>query len=622
MIERVKTKLGRENYRKLIEIENQKLHDFISKYIQLCNPDRVFVCTDSSEDIQYIRERAVLTGEEKKLAIPGHTVHFDGYYDQARDKKNTKILVPKDVDLGLNLNVMDRDEGLEEIHGILKNIMEGHELYVRFFCLGPINSKFSIPSVQLTDSSYVAHSEDLLYRPGYEVFKKLGNSERFFRFVHSAGKLRNGVSADVDKRRVYIDTEENVVYSANTQYGGNTIGLKKLAMRLAINLASKEGWLTEHMFALGVHGPDNRVTYFTGAFPSLCGKTSTAMLKGETIIGDDIVYIKKIDGQTCAVNTERGIFGIIRGINSRDDPLIWDVLNNPGEIIFSNVLINEGEKVYWVGKGSEIPAKGINHSGEWTIAKKDAKGNEIPASHPNARFTFNMDLLTNLDPGIDDPEGVVVGGIIFGGRDSHTSVPVMESFDWKHGVLTMGATLESETTAATIGKSGVRKFNPMSNLDFLSIPLGRYIQNHLDFVKGLRNVPKIFSVNYFLRDYDGNSLTDMLAKRVWLKWMELRVHGDVEAIWTPVGLIPRYEDLKPLFREVLNQDYSEELHTEIFTLRIPENLSRIERIRDIYKNKVSDTPEVLFTALEEQEKRLEEAQEKFGYYIPPQKFSE
>ena len=621
MIERIKGKLGRENYRKLIAIENPKLHEFIYKYIELCNPDKVFVCTDSSEDIQYIRERAIETGEERKLAIPGHTVHFDGYYDQARDKKHTKILVPKGVNLGSNLNVMDRDEGLEEIHNILKNIMEGHELYVLFFCLGPINSEFSIPSVQLTDSSYVAHSENLLYRHGYEVFKKFGECERFFRFVHSAGKLRDGISVNFDKRRIYIDTEENIVFSVNTQYGGNTIGLKKLAMRLAINLASKEGWLTEHMFIMGVHGPGNRVTYFTGAFPSLCGKTSTAMLNGETIIGDDIAYLRKIDGEIRAVNVERGIFGIIKGINSRDDPIIWEVLNNPGEIIFSNVLVDEEGRVYWTGKDGEIPMKGLNYSGEWTPGKRDADGNEIPASHPNARFTFNMDLLSNLDPRIDDPQGVPVGGIIYGGRDSHTSVPVMESFNWEHGVITMGASLESETTAATLGKSGVRRFNPMSNLDFLSIPLGRYIQNHLDFVKGLRKVPKIFSVNYFLRDNDGNPLTDILAKRVWIKWMELRVHEDVKAVRTPVGLIPRYEDLKLLFRKVLNRDYPEELHTEIFTLRIPENLSKIERILEIYRDRVPDTPEILIKTLEEQEKRLEEARKKYGYYIPPQKFS-
>ncbi len=277
----LKSRLSGEDYRKLIEICNSKLHQFVAEYIELCNPDEVFVGTDSADDIRYIREDAIKAGEEKELAINGHTVHFDGYHDQARDKKHTKFLVPKGVDLGSNINTIDKEEGIDEIRGILKDIMRGHKLYVRFFCLGPSNSEFSIPAVQLTDSSYVAHSEDLLYRPGYDEFKRLGKSARFFKFVHSEGELDERlVSKNVDKRRIYIDTEDEIVYSVNTQYGGNTIGLKKLAMRLGINRASKEGWLTEHMLILGVHGPDDRVTYFTGAFPSLCGKTSTSMMGG------------------------------------------------------------------------------------------------------------------------------------------------------------------------------------------------------------------------------------------------------------------------------------------------------------------------------------------------------
>ena len=219
--------------------------------------------------------------------------------------------------------------------------MQGHTLYVRFFCLGPTNSQFSIPAIQLTDSAYVAHSEDLLYRPGYEEFKRVGETDRFFKFVHSEGELRESVSVNIDKRRVHIDIQDNIVYSLNTQYGGNTIGLKKLAMRLAINWTSKEGWLTEHMVIMGVHGPQNRVTYFTGAFPSLCGKTSTSMMKGETIIGDDIAYLRRRGEEVRTVNVERGMFGIIQGINSADDPTIWKVLHQPGEIIFSNVLITE-----------------------------------------------------------------------------------------------------------------------------------------------------------------------------------------------------------------------------------------------------------------------------------------
>ncbi len=615
----LKTKLGEKNYQKLIGINNPNLHQFIAEYVELCNPDEIFVCTGSPEDIQYIREEAIRSKEEKELAIEGHTFHFEGYHDQARDKKNTKFLLPKGVDLGPNINVIDKEEGLKEIRAILKNIMQGHKLYVLFFCLGPTNSEFSIPSVQLTDSSYVAHSESLLYRPGYEEFKKLGDSKRFFKFVHSEGELENGVSKNVDKRRVYIDLQENVVYSANTQYGGNTIGLKKLAMRLAINLALQEGWLTEHMFIMGVHGPKGRVSYFAGAFPSLCGKTSTSMLEGETIVGDDIAYLRKKSGEIRAVNVEKGIFGIIQSINSKDDPILWKALNNPGEIIFSNVLVTEEKDVYWIGKDGEVPIKGINHSGEWTIGKKDSGGTEISPSHRNARFTLDLKLLENIDPEINSPEGVVVRGIIYGGRDSDTWVPVEESFNWAHGVITKGASLESETTAATLGEEGVRNFNPMSNLDFLSVPIGRYIESHLNFGASLKNPPLIFSVNYFLKGPDGNFMNSIADKAVWLKWMELRAHKEVGVIETPTGLIPKYQDLKKLFKEVLGRNYSKEDYLKQFMLRVPENLAKIGRIMGIYK-KIPNTPQILFKVLEEQRQRLNKAREKHGDYISPDKF--
>lgn len=616
----LRVRLGEENYQKLKKINNPKLHQFIDKYVELCNPAKVFISTGSPEEIEYIREMAKKTGEEKELAIPGHTVHFDGYYDQARDKKNTKLLLPKNVNLGPDINAMDREQGLDEIHKILKNIMQGHTLYVLFFCLGPTNSEFSIPCVQLTDSAYVAHSENLLYRQGYEEFKRLTDSERFFKFVHSQGELdERGVSKNINQRRVYIDTQDNIVYSVNTQYGGNTIGLKKLAMRLAINLASKEGWLTEHMFIMGVHGPNHRVSYFAGAFPSLCGKTSTSMVEGETIVGDDIAYLRKIKGKIRAVNVEKGIFGIIQGINSKDDPILWKAFNSPGEVIFSNILITEDKSPYWSGKDGDVPVRGYNYSGEWWIGKKDAEGRQIPPSHPNARFTLELKLLENMDPRIDDPDGVVLSGIIYGGRDSDTWVPVEESFDWVHGIVTKGASLESETTAATLGKEGIRKYNPMSNLDFLSIPISRYIENNLNFGTSLKNPPRIFSVNYFLKDSQGNFINDITDKKVWLKWMELRSHDEVGAIKTPTGLIPKYEDLKRLFEKVLNKKYAEKDYIKQFTIRVPENLAKIERMIKIYE-KISDTPEVVFKVLEEQRQRLKEAQRKYGDYIPPDKF--
>ncbi|NIO19732.1 MAG: phosphoenolpyruvate carboxykinase (GTP) [Candidatus Aenigmarchaeota archaeon] len=615
----LKTKLDEENYRKLLEIKNPELHKFISVFIELCNPSKVFVCTDSDEDIDFIRQEAIKNGEEERLSLKGHTIHFDGYFDQARDKERTKFLVPRGKDLGPHIRSMDREEGLKEINEIIKNTMKGHTLYILFFCLGPTNSEFSIPSVQLTDSSYVAHSESLLYRKGYEEFKRSG--KRFFKFVHSEGELdEKNTSKNIDKRRVYIDMENEIVYSVNTQYGGNTIGLKKLAMRLAINRASLEGWLTEHMLLMGVHGPNERVTYFTGAFPSLCGKTSTSMVPGETIVGDDISYLRKMNGEIHGVNVEKGIFGIIMGVNPRDDPIIWKVIHNPGEIIFSNVLITEDGNVHWIGKDGEVPSKGRNHSGEWVNGKKDKEGNEIPPSHPNARFTLDLKLLENLDPELNNPRGVRVGGIIYGGRDSDTWIPVKESFDWEHGVITVGASLESETTAATLGERGVRKYNPMANLDFLSIPVGKYIQHHLDFVKEVKNPPKIFAVNYFLKNDKDEFLNEKTDKHVWLKWMELRSHGEADAIRTPTGLIPRYEDLGKLFKQVLKKNYSREEYAEQFKIRIPENLEKIERITNIYKTKVHDTPAIVFKVLEDQRKRLEDARKKFGEYIPPDKF--
>jgi phosphoenolpyruvate carboxykinase (GTP) len=619
-LEFLRQKLGEKGFERLTRINNPALYAFLAKYLALCNPDRVFVCTDTPEDFDYIRNTAIKNGEERKLATPGHTIHFDNYGDQGRDKKNTGILLPKGKKLDDAIETKDRDTALADIHEILKDIMKGKEAFVCFFCLGPTNSEFSIPAVQLTDSSYVAHSEIILYRPGYEEFIKQGPNARFFKFVHSQGELdERKTSKNLDKRRIYIDLEEDIVYSANTQYGGNTIGLKKLAMRLAINRGYKEGWLTEHMLVMRVNGPNNRKTYFLGAFPSLCGKTSTAMLEGENIVGDDIAYLRKKDGIVRAVNVEKGMFGIIQGVNSKDDKYQWEALHTPGEIIFSNVLVTPEGYVHWIGKDGEIPERGENHSGEWYKGKKDANGKEIPVSHPNARFTIDLRMFKNLDlEALHNPEGVEVGAIVYGGRDSDTWVPVEEAFDWTHGIITKGASLESETTAATLGKEGVREFNLMSNLDFLSIPISKYIEANLKFGEGLKKVPKIFGVNYFLKDKDGKFLNEKTDKRVWYKWMELRVHNDVNAIKTPTGLIPEYHDLKRLFKQVLNKEYTFEDYTKQFTVRIPEHLAKIDRIVNIYKTKVIDPPKILFDVLTEQRKRLLKYQKKYGDYIKPE----
>ena len=613
----LKQKLTAENYDKLIALDNPKMHAFVADAIELTGPDSVFVCTDSADDIAYIRELAVENGEERPLNITGHTCHFDGYNDQARDKAQTKYLLAPGSELGESLNSIEKSAGVEEVRSFLKDSMSGRQMLVCFWCLGPADSDFTIPCIQITDSPYVAHSESILYRPGYEQFRKIGASPDFFRFIHSEGELENAVSKNIDKRRIYIDLEEDLVYSVNTQYGGNTIGLKKLALRLAIQKASSQGWLAEHMFVMGAHGPAGRVTYFAGAFPSACGKTSTSMLSGQTIIGDDIAYLRQKGGQIRCVNVEKGIFGIIRDVNSEDDPVIYEALNSPCEVIFSNVLIDSDNRPHWLGMGSELPAEGINHSGKWHKGKTDSKGNEITASHKNARYCLNIPDLNNCDPLIDDPEGVPVGGIVYGGRDRDTWVPVEQAFSWTEGIIIKGAALESETTAATLGKEGVRTFNLMSNLDFLSIPLGRYIRNNLDFAKDIEDPPLIFSVNYFLKDKDGKYLNGMGDKLVWILWAELRVNGDVDAVQTPTGLIPKYEDLAKLFKEHLDTEYAKADYIEQFTIRMPENLAKLDRVEKIYREKVSDTPRILFDTFAEVRKRLKDTQARHGDYISP-----
>ena len=615
--ELLKERLTAENYNKLMAVDNMKIHGFVADAIELTNPQIVFVCTESEQDIRYVREMAIKSGEEKPLQNPGHTYHFDGISDQGRDRKATKYLVPKTETLSKALNQIEREEGLAEVRGLLKDSMMGRIMILRFLSLGPAGSIFSIPCVQATDSWYVAHSEDLLYRSAYEQLCKIGKGDNVFCFLHSAGKINEDmISVDVENRRIYMDYTKDTMYSVNTQYGGNTMGLKKLALRLTIRKADKEGWLAEHMFISGVYGPGGRKTYLAGAFPSACGKTSTAMLPGETIMGDDIAYFRNINGEFRAVNAEAGIFGIIQNVNANSDPTIWDVLHKPGEVIFSNVLVKD-RKPYWLGMENDVPDKGINYSGEWFKGKKDAKGNEIPLAHKNARYTVALKALANCDPELDNPNGVVLGGVMYGGRDGKASVPVQQSFDWAHGIVLYGASLETETTYAIIGKEGVPEINLMSIQDFLAIPLGKYIQNNIDIVKGVKKLPLVFGVNYFLRDKEGKFVNGVRDKHVWVKWMELRIHGEADAITCPTGQIPIYDDLVKLFKQVLSKTYTKEDYVKQFTIRVPENLAKIERVQKFHRQNVLNCPQIVYDTLEATRKRLSQAGDKYGDYISP-----
>ena len=621
-LEVLRERAGERELRKLLAIPNPEIHEFVASAAELCNPSRIFVCDDSPDDVAYVKHMAIASGEEcAALSIPGHTFHFDGYFDQGRDRAVTKLLVPRGESLGQGLNWMDREEGLAEILGLLRNSMEGKTMIVRFLTLGPRNSPFTIPCMECTDSWYVAHSVSLLYRPGYDLFLGLGRGTEIFRTLHSAGRLdERGVSCEPEKRRIYIDYLTNTVYSVNTQYGGNSIGFKKLALRLAIRKAHREGWLAEHFMIIGVKGPGGRKTYLAGAFPSACGKTSTAMLPGETILADDLAYLRNLDGVCRAVNTEAGIFGILQGINPRDDPLIYQILTSPGEVIFSNVLVKDG-RPWWLDMGVPLPRSGLNFSGEWWEGKIGPDGKPVPPAHPNARYTVSLYSLPNCDERLDDPMGVELGGIMFGGRDYRASVPVQQGFDWEHGVIAYGACLETETTYAILEEPKF-EINVMSIQDFLSIPLHQYIRNYLDFGRKLKRAPLVFGVNYFLRDpRTGEYLNDRLDKHVWVKWMELRVHGEAGALRGPTGLLPTYGDLARLFREVRGKEYTREDYVRQFSIRVRESLRKVERAEGFWRRE-EGAPAEIFRVLEGQRKRLLEAREEFGDPVPPDCFPE
>ncbi len=613
--ERLARYMSREMVKYILDINDPGLHKWFADIIEHLDPAKVYVNTGKPEDLEYIRRRALENREELPTKYPRHTVHFDGPHDIARDRKNTKILVPPGVKIPY-VNTMEREKAIEEVMNIMKGGMRGKELFIGFYCFGPKNSPFSMHAIQLTDSAYVAHNENILYRICYDEFVEKTPDLEYARFVHMTGERdENGWSKNIEYRRIYLDLETYTGYSTNTQYGGNTIGLKKPMFRFCIYKGYREKWLCEHMFIVGVRGPGDRLTYITGAYPAGCGKTSTAFI-ADTIVGDDLAIIKPYNGEPRAVNPEIGMFGIIDGVNPEDDPLLYNALNNPdNEIIFSNVLLQEDNTVWWRGRVEE-PKPGINYAGKWWPGKRDKEGEEIRPSHPNARFTISLRTIEKLDPRVDDPYGVPVHAMVFGGRDPDTWVPVEESFDWYHGIVMKAAALESQKTFAVLGKAGKLEFNPFAILDFISVDIGEFIKLHFEFIEQIERVPRIYGVNYFLVDEKGRFLNSKVDKRVWLKWMDLRVHGEADAVETPTGYIPLYNDLVVLFRKTLDKEYSEEDYEKQFMIRVKKHLEKLERIWRIY-SEIPSTPKKMYDILLEEKRRLEKARDMYGDYISP-----
>jgi phosphoenolpyruvate carboxykinase (GTP) len=442
----------------------------------------------------------------------------------------------------------------------------------------------------------------------------------FFTNVHSEGPNR---PEDLPNARVYMDRSWQTTFSMFCTYAGNTLLLKKGNHRFAVDLVTyyrQEDQLSEHMFLTGMTGPGGRKTYFAGAAPSGCGKTTTAMV-GSDFIGDDLaqLWIAE-DGTLRGINPEFGIFGIVRDVNRETDPYLMKCLREPGtEVIWSNVLIDEDRVPHWEGNGEEHPRKGVNYQGEWWEGKTDENSDPIPISNKNARCTLRNTSIGNYNnAAAEDPNGVQVQVITYSGRDSDTMPPVWVAKDPDQGVV-IGASILSAATATEVGVSGVRR-QPWANEPFIPGALADYMDAQFRFFNSdkLVSKPIIAGLNYFLthgaRGGEGSKLLgEKRDVKVWLGWLELRAHGDIKAIETPIGYIPWYEDLKELFAGI-GKEYPKSLYDKQFALYADNILGRIDLQEEAYR-KEKNVPPRLFEVYEEQRAELEALKAKYGSIV-------
>jgi phosphoenolpyruvate carboxykinase (GTP) len=614
--------LDSANLAKISKIKNEEALLKIANAIAMCEPDNVFIISDTREDAAYVKQRSLETGEEKKLAIKDHTIHFDLPEDQGRLVSQTFYIINEDEDISALAKKQLRSEAHQYIQENMKGIMKGLTMYVSFLNRGPVGAKASIPALMITSSTYVQTSGDLLYRNVFSSFDS--EAERcgtFFTNVHSQGPNR---SEDVPKARIYMDRSWQTCYSTYCTYAGNTLLLKKGNHRFAVDRATYykvEEELSEHMFITGMTGPGGRKTYFAGAAPSGCGKTTTAMV-GTDFIGDDLaqIWIDEDNGTVRAINPEKGIFGIVEDVNWEGDPHLMKCLREEKTtVIYSNVLIDENLKPRWVGDGEPIPEKGINFQGDWWPGKTDANGKPVPMSHPNSRCTLLNSSIDNYnEEAAEDPHGVHVKVVTYSGRDADTMVPVWVARTPDEGVA-IGASVVSKATATEVGATGVNR-QPWANAPFVPGALADYMDAQFKFYNSgkIKDKPLLAGLNYFLtHENRGGSGKGLLGEKkdvkVWLGWLELYANGDVEAIETPLGFIPKYEDLKKLF-DGIDKEYPKSLYDMQFALYVDNIIKRIDLQTEAY-SKEKNLPSQLFKVYEKQKAELLALKEKFGAVV-------
>ncbi len=618
--------LTKENLDKLSKIKNEEALLKIANAIAMCKPKDVFIHTGSDADKEWVRKYSIEKGEEKPLAMKDHTIHYDLPQDQGRLVNQTYYIINEGEKLSPLAKKIERKDAMDYVKEFMPGIMSDKIMMIGFFSRGPVGAVGTIPALEISSSTYVLHSGDLLYRHCYEHFDaEVERRGFFFTNVHSEGPNR---PEDIPNARIFMDRSWLTTFSTFCTYAGNTLLLKKGNHRFAVDYCTyyRHGEeLSEHMFITGMNAP-GRVTYFAGAAPSGCGKTTSAMA-GTDFIGDDLAQIWIDDDGICrAVNPEQGIFGIVADVNREGDPHLMKVLREEGsEIIWSNVLIDENLKPHWTGNGEEHPDKGTNFQGEWHKGKKDANGKEIPISHPNSRCTLRCDQIATYNKEVgESPAGAPLKVFTYSGRDADTMPPIWVSKDSDSGVV-IGASIVSQATATEVGATGVRR-QPWANAPFIPGSLADYMDAQFKFFGNARfseeGRPVIAGLNYFLTHEErGGPGKGLLGEKkdvpVWLSWLDRFAHKEVEAIETPIGFIPKYEDLKKLFKDVIKKDYPEDLYTMQFSLYIDNIIKRID-LQDKAFREEDNIPFRFFEILKEQKTALEQLKKKHGSVAKPQ----
>ncbi len=600
-------------------IKNAKLNEWLDEMIELVGPKDVVLIDGTEEQADALRAEACATGELFKLnqeKLPGCYLHRTAVNDVARVEDRTFICSRKKEDAGNTNNWMDPQECYAKLRKLYKNSYNGKTMYVIPYSMSVVGSDFAKNGIELTDSIYVVLNMLIMTRVGLNVLESMGTDGEFIKGLHARANM------DAQERYICHFPEDNTIWSINSGYGGNVLlGKKCFALRIASYLGKNEGWMAEHMLILGIENPQGEIKYISAAFPSACGKTNLAMLippetyraKGYKVwcVGDDIAWIRRgPDGRLWACNPENGFFGVAPGTNVKSNPNA--LASTRKNTIFTNVALNlDDNTVWWEGLDNNPPKNALNWRGEqWDYTKYD-KANKVQTAgaHPNSRFTAPAKNCPCVSKEFDNPAGVPLTAIIFGGRRAKTAPLVYQSFNWTHGTF-VGSIMASETTAAAAGAVGVVRHDPMAMIPFCGYAMGDYFQHWLDMERIADVVPKIFHVNWFRLDKDGNFMWPGFGDnfRV-LEWILKRCEGTVDAVETPIGYIPKAEDinLEGLDYEISKgHKFGMDDLKSILTVDKEAWLEDFANIKEFYANKIGDKlPAALQKEYDEELARLQ-----------------